>query len=374
MIYRSNHEEADSRLVYQAYLEKGDVVIACKDTDVLILMVWAHTFYDVNVKWYLKYDREKYADISKICDFFGREICLSLPAFHAVTGCDTTSYFYRAGKVRVLKKLLGNPAKCTLLSPLGRNKVLSDQDIESVKTFIQTVVYSGKDDEDYVSTRIRLYENLKSKSSMPIPPDPDSVVQVIKRGHHQVYEWIRCCTPWVDTISLEENGWLVSKDLKSKIVVKPVWYTGSQLPPSASKNRRKKRSLIVTSGDIADDDLTEAETTEVTFQKQRKQKTFSKKKFKGNSIMSSISTNVENQTRTNAKLNIDNNIPPLPDIIVMRTKRVKDNTSQLLIHQWMMIGKIGKIGKSAISYPLIMTLLMNGCHNCICLLLFNVKI
>ena len=72
--------------------------------------------------------------------------------------------------------------------------------------------------------------------------------------------------------------------------------------------------MIVTPGDIADDDLTEAETTEVTFQKQRKQKTFSKKKFKGNSIMSSISTNVENQTRTNAKLNIDNNIPPLPDI------------------------------------------------------------
>ena len=137
------------------------------------------------------------------------------------------------------------------------------------------------------------------------------------------------------------------------------------------KQQKKKRSLIVTPGDIADGDLTEAETTEVTFQKQRKQKTFSKKKFKGNSIMSSISTNVENQTRTNAKLNIDNNIPPLPDIIVMRTKRVKDNTSQLLIHQWMMIGKIGK---SAISYPLIMTLLMNGCHNYICLLLFNVKI
>ena len=44
MIHLRNHEEADTRLVYQAYLEKGDVVIACKDTDVLILMVWVASY------------------------------------------------------------------------------------------------------------------------------------------------------------------------------------------------------------------------------------------------------------------------------------------------------------------------------------------
>ena len=65
--------------------------------------------------------------------------------------------------------------------------VRSEQDIYCLKTFTQTV-YSGKDNEDYLVTWIRLYKNLKSKSSMAIPPDPDSVVQVIKRAHHQVYQ------------------------------------------------------------------------------------------------------------------------------------------------------------------------------------------
>lgn len=275
MIFKSNHEEADTRLVLQAYLEKGDVVIACKDTDVLILMVWAFTFYDVKHEWYFKYDNEKYARISKIVDFFGRDICLSLPAFHAITGSDTTSYFFRAGKVRVFKKLIGNPAKCALLTPLGKNKELSDQEIEYAKKFIQTVVYSGKDDEDYLATRIRLYQNLKSKSSMPIPPDPDSVVQVIKRVHLQVYQWLRCCIPWIDTLPLDENGWNVDEE-GSEIVIKPKWFTGSQLPPSAQKTKKQKKTLVVTPGDVADDDLTENEDS-LKSPKRKKQKRLSKK-------------------------------------------------------------------------------------------------
>ena len=69
-IHRSNQEEADTRLALQAYLEKGDVVIACKDTNVLVLMVWADTFYNASTKWYFKYDTEQYADIRKIFEFF----------------------------------------------------------------------------------------------------------------------------------------------------------------------------------------------------------------------------------------------------------------------------------------------------------------
>ena len=86
------------------------------------------------------------------CEFFGQELCRALPAFHAISGCDTTSYFFRAGKVRVFKKLIGNPKKCALLNSLGKG--LSEQDIESIKKFIQKVIYSGKDNEDYVTTRM----------------------------------------------------------------------------------------------------------------------------------------------------------------------------------------------------------------------------
>ena len=120
-----NHEEADTRLVLQAFEEESDAVIVSKDSDVLILLVWAYVFYDIQKEWYLKYENEKYANIRLICDTFGRELCLALPAFHALTGCDTTSYFFKAGKLRVLKKIMTNNSKVQLLKPLGREKHLN---------------------------------------------------------------------------------------------------------------------------------------------------------------------------------------------------------------------------------------------------------
>ena len=55
---KCNHEEADIRLVLIAFKEQTDVVIVAKDTDVLVLLVWAYSFYNVKYKWYFKYDRK----------------------------------------------------------------------------------------------------------------------------------------------------------------------------------------------------------------------------------------------------------------------------------------------------------------------------
>ena len=49
--------------------------------------------------------------------------------------------------------------------------------IEKSKEFIKTVMYNGKVNEDYVSTRVRLYDYLKTKFSMPLPTDPQSIIQ-----------------------------------------------------------------------------------------------------------------------------------------------------------------------------------------------------
>ena len=54
--------------------------------------VWAYNRYHVRHKCYFKYDAEKYANIRAICDFSEEDVCLALPTFHAITGCDTTSY------------------------------------------------------------------------------------------------------------------------------------------------------------------------------------------------------------------------------------------------------------------------------------------
>ena len=66
LIYRCNHEEADTRLVLHASLEAADVVIVSKDTDVLIVLIWAYSKLSVCKTWLFKYDHDKYADIGVI--------------------------------------------------------------------------------------------------------------------------------------------------------------------------------------------------------------------------------------------------------------------------------------------------------------------
>ena len=57
------------------------------------------------------------------------------------------------------------------------------------KEFIRSVVYAGESLENYVDTKVRIYKNVKRKTSMAILPDPDSVEFAIKRAHLQTFTW-----------------------------------------------------------------------------------------------------------------------------------------------------------------------------------------
>ena len=225
---KCNHEEADTRLILHAAESKQDVVIVAKDTDVLVLMVWAFAFLDVKCKWFFRKDDGQFADVGDICSHFGRDLCLHLPALHALSGCDTTSYFYNVGKVKLLKTVIKSPRYLALLDSLGKEKVASDSDIEDVQKFVQTVMYSGKDKESYVETRVRLYHKMKVKSSLSLPPDPHSLKQAILRAHWQTYYWLRCTEASVANLSFEGCGWKWSSE---EPFLKPVWF---HVPPTAS--------------------------------------------------------------------------------------------------------------------------------------------
>ena len=89
-----NHEKADTRLVLYASNFDSDVVVVCKDTDTLILTIWACLKLNITNNWYLKYDHKKLLISEKICSYLGKTLFLNLPKIHALTGCDTKSYFY----------------------------------------------------------------------------------------------------------------------------------------------------------------------------------------------------------------------------------------------------------------------------------------
>ena len=54
------------------------------------------------------------------------------------------------------------------------------KEFTGTKHFVLTRVH-------YIQTRFCLYKEMEVMSSMCLPPDPNSIVKVIKRLHYQVY-------------------------------------------------------------------------------------------------------------------------------------------------------------------------------------------
>ena len=138
----------------------------------------------------------------------------------------------------IFKKVILDTNRCVMLKPLWKDKDLKKSEIWLIRNF-KTVVYSGKEDEDYVATRARIYQGLKSKSSMLLPPDPDSIIDVMKRVHYQVYHWIHCSTPLIKSIPLEKSGWIISIE-DTEVNVRPCWFIGSSYHHHWIKEKKKR--------------------------------------------------------------------------------------------------------------------------------------
>ena len=91
--------------------------------------------------------------------------------------------------------------------------------MKSAEEFMRSVVYASESSENYLHTRVRIYKNLKRKTSMTLPPDPDSVELAIKRAHLQTFIWLSCCEQNIQNLDLEELRWKSTDDK-----LKPLWF------------------------------------------------------------------------------------------------------------------------------------------------------
>jgi hypothetical protein len=84
---------------------KGRIIIKSPDTDVLLLCI--HFFPSMSNTKELCFkaetvtrtkDGRRYLSVHDVCHIQGPLVCKLFPAVHALTGCDTTSSFFRIGK------------------------------------------------------------------------------------------------------------------------------------------------------------------------------------------------------------------------------------------------------------------------------------
>ncbi|KAF9411132.1 hypothetical protein HW555_009994 [Spodoptera exigua] len=104
------HEEADTKIVYHVcqMKQRGQVTIRCSDTDILIIMLGNMEFVESGVQISMDVgvgNSRRYIDVSRLYEILGSTLAKSLPAFHAMTGCDYNPALYRKGKKRPLTML-----------------------------------------------------------------------------------------------------------------------------------------------------------------------------------------------------------------------------------------------------------------------------
>lgn len=110
----SEHEEADTKIVYHVCNidAQANFVIRCSDTDIAAIMLGNihHLKNGDSHVWILTGtgNKQRYVDLNTICKQFGPSLCRSLPAFHAITGCDFNPAFSKKGKQRPLNILKNN--------------------------------------------------------------------------------------------------------------------------------------------------------------------------------------------------------------------------------------------------------------------------
>ena len=92
-----------------------------------------------------------------------------------------------------------------------------------VEKFIQTVCYSGKEEDTVTDTSVRLYKQMYMKTSQTLPPDEKSVLQAIKSIRYEVYYCLTENEAIVSDILLQDNVWIVDNKNEE---VRPLWFTG----------------------------------------------------------------------------------------------------------------------------------------------------
>ena len=175
-LFTSNQEEANTRIALHCSESSNLVLVKAKDTDILILMVYAFALTSPPYDWYLQIDNGKIVSVEKIYQNFGKTTSLCLPQFHSLTGCDTVSHFFGISKTCVFERLLKDASAAHLIEKLGKSaSTVSEGLLCQVMIFIQKYVYRGKTNEELVETRMRQYNTMKTKTTQTILPDPHSL-------------------------------------------------------------------------------------------------------------------------------------------------------------------------------------------------------
>ncbi len=195
-LYPCNHEEFDTRVLLHAANASSQgynrILIIANDTDVIVLAISFFTEIAAEKLWVTFGIGKKlrYVPIHDICHAMSPTKAYALPAFHALTGCDNTSFFSGTGKKSAYAKWCTRPDLTTALCHLmQRPPTLSPEDIDVIESYV-VLLYSITCSSTEVN---QARQNIFAQSSRTfeyLPPTKAALIEHVKRVTYQAgYVW-----------------------------------------------------------------------------------------------------------------------------------------------------------------------------------------
>ena len=233
----TDHEEADSKMfVFAKYTvdELGITRIVIKSPDTDVLVIACHYFcksFDGCVEFWFETGvakNKRFILVHSVCESFGASICQVLPAFHALTGCDSNGSFAGIGKKKSFNILKKNINNLIALNEFGNTPDLEPESdvMNDVVKFVCWLYDSTTNIFDIDKLRYKLFCQ-KNISSEKLPPTYDSLVQHARRDNYQTYIWVNASNAILNLPSPAGNGW---ENVDNKI--SPFFMTKESVPES----------------------------------------------------------------------------------------------------------------------------------------------
>ena len=182
---KATHEEADTRLILHCVNTSLDnMVVSARDTDVLLLLV-AHVPHISSTNLYMMSGtatKRKYFNIREIYGNLPAGSVSALLPFHALMGCDTTSFIYNHSKKAAWKVFLQHHK---LLSSIGEGE-LAEGKMKEVEKFV-CKMYKLNHIASVDEARVILFP--KKGKPDALPPTSDALSLHVRRAHYQTLVW-----------------------------------------------------------------------------------------------------------------------------------------------------------------------------------------
>ena len=185
-----NHEEADTRIFIHAKHASVSgmkkILIRTFDTDVVILAIAFARKLEADELWvaFGVGKNLRYLPIHKIASSLTTQQCEGLPFFHALTGCDTVSYFSGKDKKTAYHtwKCYPEATECfrTLSSPQA---MLSEEQFRVLERFVVIMYNRTTPHQDVNKARLSMFSQ-GTRSIESIPPTQAALACVagVQRG------------------------------------------------------------------------------------------------------------------------------------------------------------------------------------------------